>query len=44
MSNSNNKTWKHLLDSLGGKRTIEDVILQFLQFPISNIDIEKMRK
>lgn len=29
--------WNKLLEFFGGRRNIEDIILQFLQFPISNI-------
>ncbi len=44
MSNPENKNWKALLENLGGKRTLEDVILQFLQFPVSNVEIVKLKK
>lgn len=43
MSNSE-KSWKKLLDEFGGKRTIEDIMLQFLQFPISNVEINDCKK
>lgn len=45
MSNSHEeKSWRKLLNEFGGKRTIEDIVLQFLQFPISNIEIKKSKE
>jgi len=32
------------LNDFGGKRTIEDIVLQFLQFPISNVEIKKSKR
>jgi hypothetical protein len=43
MSNGE-KSWNKLLNEFGGKRSIEDIVLQFLQFPISNIEIKESKK
>ena len=36
MSHNQDKSWADLINQFNGKKTIEDIILQYMQFPISN--------
>ena len=38
MGNCEGKDWNELLEELEGKKTLEDVIVQFMQFPINNFN------
>ena len=38
MSNCEGRDWSELLDKIEGRKTLEDVIMQFMQFPINNFN------
>ena len=44
MSQSHKKPWSTLLECFNNKRSIEDIVLQFLQFPIANVDIAEEKE
>lgn len=38
MGNCEGRSWKDLIDQFEGKKALEDIIIQFMQFPITNYD------
>lgn len=38
MGNCEGRSWKELIDQFEGKKALEDIIIQFMQFPITNYD------
>ena len=38
IGNSEGKNWNDILNQFEGKKSLEDIIIQFMQFPITNFD------